>query len=452
MAYPLLHNDDPAATDGLQRQALADEIATLAATTTPPVVLGVHGDWGSGKTSFMQHVRQQLDKNHKKAVVTVWFEAWRYQNEPAPVVALLHEMRRRFSPPKKASNAASKIAEVTFRSLLSSFDQVAKLIGIESLPVSPDKIQAIGESWEKQHLETTLVTDEIQQFLEHAITGLLQFSSKTRVVIFIDDLDRCNADMAYKLLEGLKIYLNLKNCVFVLGMNQQIIIKAIASVLKKDDDDARVRLEAEAYLEKLCANIWRLPPPKDVYGYFTSLLDQAYDIPINAIKAAAIDSRLFLPPNPRRLKALANLYNRLWLRAMQSPSFGPNYSEAETLALRILVVAYLYQFHTELFQRWRHDPAFLEKLRLWMQKGESELVRTKDNKEVFDPCFFALILPTFARATDNPNSPTPGPIQIISNYPDPSAPGVFWIAPLLQQALAMDLPIHYQDLLNLEQA
>ncbi len=447
-----IHSDEPAETDGLQRQHLVVEIATIAATATPPLVLGVHGDWGSGKTSFMKHVRKELDGKHTKNVVTVWFEAWRYQNEPAPVVALLQEMRQAFSKWKKLDGRIKKLGEITIRTLLNSLNDLAKLVQLESLPFSAEKIQLLGEQWERENLESRLVVDSLQDSLQEAIKTLLPDSKdpSPRVVIFIDDLDRCNPEMAYRLLEGLKIYLNLNNCVFVLAMNQQIVIKAIASVMKKEDDDARVRLEAEAYLEKLCANIWRLPPPKLSHQYFTALLDTTQNTPIQAITDAAETSRPFLPPNPRRLKALANLYNRLWLRAMNTATIILDHSGQPTLALRILVVAYVYQFHSEFYQRWRHDPTFLEELRRWMQTGKPKLIQNKEGKDIPDPAFFALILPSFAKTDDG--SPTPGATTITSNYPDPSAPGVFWIAPLLQGPLADDGPENYRDLLNLEQA
>lgn len=258
------------------------------------------------------------------------------------------------------------------------------------------------------------------------------------MVIFIDDLDRCNPEMAYRLLEGLKIYLNLKNCVFVLAMNQQVITDAIAQAMKKDEPDARVKLRAEAYLEKLCANIWRLPPPPKPHHFFTALLSDADATPKNAVdKVIAQGLRGFLPPNPRRLKALANLYNRLWARAKVSSLVITD----EDSALRVLIVAYVYQFHSELFQRWRHDPLFFEEMKRWISTGLADEKRESH--------FVALTLPS--RPENDETQPTPV-TAIKGNYPDPTAPGVFWIAPLLQGPLDNDKPNDYSLLLELENA
>jgi len=441
MGFPIPHSDEPTVEDQLARGHLSKEIATVAATANPPLALGVHGDWGSGKTSFMQQVRKALDEGpHKNRVVTVGFDAWRYQHESVPVVALLHEMRRQFPFLKKSRGEAEKIAEITFRSLLGNLDAIAKLIGQEAaVPISPEKIRSIGEAWEKERLETPLASNDLRNFLQSAIDALLPPNKKdqpsARVIVFIDDLDRCNPDMAYRLLEGLKIYLNLKNCVFVLAMNQQIVIEALASVMKKDDDDTRLKLKAEAYLEKLCANIWRLPPPSEPAAYFTGLLHEA--VPKQAIKNAGSMEYSFLPPNPRRLKALANLYNRLWWRVAQT-----SVPLTDLSALRVLLLAYVYQFHSELYQRWRHDPRFFLRLLDWLSGRIPTDTKTTDNA-----CFLGLTLPT--QLTLDLNEPKP---SLVSNYPDPAAPGIFWIAPLLQLGglLESDGPQDYKDLLGLE--
>ena len=122
-----MHNDEPALLDTLERGSLIEEVGEAIARCTPPQVFGVHGDWGLGKTSFLHQVQWYLtgdcpqqpepvtDEMKKKAkdagadapaqkcgvykatVQAVWFDAWRYQNEAAPVVALLHEMRAQLS-------------------------------------------------------------------------------------------------------------------------------------------------------------------------------------------------------------------------------------------------------------------------------------------------------------------------------------------------------------------
>ena len=456
-----IHRDDFTIRDDLGRRQVVETIGELVAMDEAPMVVGLHGDWGAGKTSALRAIRYNLTgddpyeekiaesdlprKKYADHVVTVWFEAWRYQNEPTPVVALIQEMRRQLSLWQRAKNKTNKLATVTAESLLDGLDKAAKLIGLESLPLSPKDIRASGERYERERLEQALPTDSIQEFLELAITGLLPKQRtgvpKPRVVVFIDDLDRCNAESAYRLLEGLKIYLQLTNCVFVLGMNQQIVVEAIAERLKKDDSDRTVLTRAEAYLEKLCSNIWRLPLPSDPVAYFTSLVDESDSH--KAIFGATASCPRFLPPNPRRLRALANTFNRLRKGA-------GNLTDTYTTDkhLRLLVVAYVYQFHGELFQRWHYDPNFLLSLRVWLQTGPVVATpATPGTPELAgaDP-FARLALPT--RVLLNSNAPTPG-ASIESRYPDPSAAGVFWIAPLLQTTLANAAPAEFSQLLTL---
>jgi hypothetical protein len=117
--------------------------------------------------------------------------------------------------------------------------------------------------------------------------------------------------------------------------------------------------------------------------------------------------------------------------------------DRDLIALRVLVVAYVYQFHSELYQRWRHDPRFYLRMLDWLSGRLSTDTKNADNA-----CFAGLILPTKLRL--DPNEATAQ--TVISNYPDPAAPGIFWIAPLLQSAapLGPGGPDDYRELLGLE--
>src|SRR5258706_15902044 len=55
-------------------QALADIIMT----GSTPLTIGVFGTWGSGKTSLMRMVKEQVEA---KGAVEGWFDAWKYDRE-----------------------------------------------------------------------------------------------------------------------------------------------------------------------------------------------------------------------------------------------------------------------------------------------------------------------------------------------------------------------------------
>ena len=249
-----------------------------------------------------------------------------------------------------------------------------------------------------------------------------------RLVVFIDDVDRCEPEAAYRLLEGLKIYLTLDNCVFVLGMNQKAIEEAIAQRMRASSDgrpreasdaSGESAMRAAAYMEKLCQNVWRLPAVRRPERVLDSLLERTVQIPVvrDWVKQAIGESEHpCLPPNPRRLKGLANLIGRLSARLpnQEGESTDP---EAIYEAQLLLAVAYIYQFHHDLYVRWEADPSLYNMIYEWCSG-------TQQNREFLAP----LRLPLLQIPHGEPGLI---PARLESTYPDPTEANVFWIQPLI---------------------
>lgn len=379
MSFVKLIPDEPCVEVGLlpERKRLIEQIAHAVAFSEPPLVVGVHGDWGSGKTSFLHCLKYELsgvrpnlpgaDKLPQKVgfshVVPIWFEAWRYQHESAPVVALLHEIRAQLSFGQKFLVESGKLTEVTIRGALLSIEDLTKKIGFQT-----SKIQKAGETWERDHLAATLPSAQLREFLDEALGKLLGDvdNRDRRLVVFIDDLDRCEPETAFRLLESLEVYLHLRRCVFVLGLNQREVERALAKVMpsgNKDaaQDSAELTIRAHEYLEKICANVWHLPlVPLDrqidlVRTWLTGNLSDEF-------LAAVLDlirDHEFLPANTRRIKAFANTLLRHYkVRVDVENASVPSPEEAPLMC----IFAALQQFHPHLWRHVESEPEFLFEL------------------------------------------------------------------------------------------
>ena len=442
-----MHNDEPTLLDALDRGPLIREVGEAVATCVPPQVFGVHGDWGLGKTSFLHQVQWYLTRDcpqqpgaaakdakrkidggrHRKTIQAVWFDAWRYQNEDAPIVALLHEMRAQLSWRSRAVRRVTRSFQVEVQAALLSMDDLTKKIAIPH-----SRLRQAEREWKSENLASVLPSHTLREHLQKAIGQLLPRGRKNgaspRLAVFIDDLDRCEPEAAYRLLEGLKIYLTLDNCVFVLGMNQKAIEEAIAQRMGTDarrmevDDNRTVR--AAAYMEKLCQNVWRLPavrePDQMLYGLLAKTIESEA---VREWIKRAVQGHRCLPPNPRRLKGLANLLGRFSSR-LPSREGAPDDEAAILEAQLLVIVAYVYQFHHDLYVRWEAEPDLYDRIREWCEGSDPDF-----------PFLARLVLPNRKVYPGSTERTTPPQDEVDigteSTYPDPTEAGVFWIQPLI---------------------
>jgi len=420
-------NDEPEYDIALlaERQHLLNKLVHDIRQCDPPIVFGVHGDWGAGKTSFLQAVMYaltgscprspeppssyQLGKHPEwkrdQAPVAVWFEAWRYQNESAPIVALLHELRAQLAGWARAADIAKEVGLNVWRNFMLAFDSIVLKIESESgIPgtkgsaqVAPFQMAKAREDVQKARLTTPLPSNQIREALDEVFRGLLGLSTKNtarhRIVIFIDDLDRCSAAAMFSLLESIKIYLNLTHCVFVLGINRHELERNIASVLPEPLAPDQRQVRAHEYLEKLCGNVIRLPYPSSegqarlVNKWLSALDDASREEMLRLVTGHG-----FLPLNPRRVKMWCNTVLQLFeCRAVEEKAAPPT-EEMPALAL----AATLHTFFPSLHQALASAPSFLLALKTWCIAER----RIEPDLEVFDGIMRVFVNAAFITTQD----------------------------------------------------
>lgn len=298
--------DDPAPVPALGFGDYAVSIAELITRSRAEFAVGIFGSWGSGKTTLMRAVRAQLTGDD---VVTVWFNAWRYERDPHLIIPLLDVLREvlQGSSSPWARDAAVSVGRAG-RALLAGVKLSVDAIPGLRIELDPDKVMAeIRKSNGKgplsfYHAGFTL----LQQSIASISAG-----GARRVVIFVDDLDRCLPETALELLESMKLLFGVPGCVFVAALDQKIVNKAIAIKYGVGSE-----VSGEEYIKKIFQVPFTVPQPG-----ISQLPDYLDDIEAAAGfgEAQLADFREHVRPhfrflaeegtiNPREVKLLINTY------------------------------------------------------------------------------------------------------------------------------------------------
>ena len=453
-----IDNDEPIYEDRLGHHMYAAQMGERLLSCDPPYVLGILGAWGSGKASFLRKVWAYLggESEHSlddlrrwygenwvkpKNLYLVWFNPWHHQFESSPMVALLQEIRTSFARLDKFKEEAKKLADVTVYSAVSVLGEL-----ISSLSkLDPAKIVERGREYEAERLLTPLSSQRFRELFRAAVRQVIKKDG--RLVVFIDDLDRCEGDTAYRLLEALKLYLNAENCVYVLGLDQKHLEETIARVFSGKEQPWRFRPLAREYLGKMFQCQFLLPVTPEVTRFIEQTLNfQASAELLNLLKnrfQLKSDTGLFadlngcLPHNPRKIKAFIASW-RLYLNLLTEQKAIVTFDWRLTVVLN-----YLAQFEEPIYRKVEEAPGFFQ----------DEVLRFCKSGEVspqFRPLFDGLELPykgpTPSSVTSSgiPGGPlgsesfTAPPVALGSKaapdglQPSPAA-RVFWIRNLVLQ-------------------
>lgn len=216
--------------DRLERREQIHALTQAIRAIEGPCVLAVDGEWGAGKTSFLKLWNQHLRVSEEFQVV--YYNAWRTDYAMHPLVPLIDEIER-----MPRTESRSKITQLRDRIRVWFLSRTAKKLSriLACLPGWPGEIvRLIMMRTPRSAYRQT--TKQIER-LKKRITKIT--NDRQKLIVFVDELDRCRPSYALEFLEVSKHIFDIDNVIFVLAVNQAQVECAVRALYGADLDSSR---------------------------------------------------------------------------------------------------------------------------------------------------------------------------------------------------------------------
>lgn len=255
-----------------------------------PSSIGIYGDWGSGKSSLMDLLQAELSKDND--VLCVKFNGWLFEGYEDAKIALvgtiLDEISKRKRLTQKAKDSlkalydntdfiklTSKIAKYGIDFLLTGGALTLTDISIDTVK---NKLISKSKDTKESEIEDVLKafkSKEVRKNVKSFHTDFAKLLEQTkikRLVVFIDELDRCKHETILETLEAIRLFLFAKGTSFVIGADERQIRYAVQ--MKYPEVEGNQMDIGKEYLEKLIQYPIRIPQlgQKEVQFYIMCLL------------------------------------------------------------------------------------------------------------------------------------------------------------------------------------
>lgn len=243
--------------DSFQRNQLVINFVHQLSNAQGPLSISLDAPWGSGKTFFVKQAKMLIDGIDLKDefwekirtnmrdedvariqdMIPVYYDAWLNDNDTDPILSILYsiaeneEIKERANVPKNLDLGKAK-------DTLGNILCLAADAGISPLASKALKgMKGVVDSWtgpeffnayKKQQKANKCLRSAIEEFFVDIRESYCyainldekeQELSRKKIIVFIDELDRCRPDFAVRLLERIKHYADLPNVIFVMSTN-----------------------------------------------------------------------------------------------------------------------------------------------------------------------------------------------------------------------------------------
>jgi len=274
-----------------------DSLSEFILTCDTPMTIAIQGDWGSGKTSMMNMIREKIEDR----VIPIWFNTWRYSQfdmQGDLAISLISHFAN-----KIGANDNEKI-----KSALRGLSKLGKAIAIAGAKMAGvgEVAKAAVEHFENGTPDPSEHIHVLIENLESLVDAKLKEAGKDRVVVFIDDLDRLSPGKAVELLEVLKLFLDIPECVFVLAVDYNVVVQGLEMKFGKGVGEDK----GKSFFDKIIQLPFTVPVAQyNVTKYISTLLERMnveYTEENIAVYQDLINNSIGF--NPRSIKRLFNSF------------------------------------------------------------------------------------------------------------------------------------------------
>lgn len=247
-----------------------------------PISIGVFGNWGSGKSSLMLLLQQSLQEWEKSQqneqhsiILQVYFNSWQFESYDSTkltmIESILEALDKDINTRKDVFERVDDLlARINFLKvgvfiLKKAYDNLTPDWMKKWLPKKDDIDKITGKDKYNNLLEdvTKGNTSKFIATFRELFEDLVNDMGYKAVIVYVDDLDRCDPKRIIGCLEAVKLFVNVKKTAFVIGADERIIEYAISQhypiQMKKED----ISSPFSDYLEKLIQLPYKLPRLSD---------------------------------------------------------------------------------------------------------------------------------------------------------------------------------------------
>lgn len=211
---------DPFANCKLNRKTNAVILNKIIESYKDGFTLALNGEWGTGKTTFLNMWQKELIQNGYK---TVYLNAWENDFVSEPMVSILGELKSIVTAPHEKlfdniKTKASKFSKGIIPAIAKGITK--KYLGEDAADLIESTTKAATEvfeneisDYEKKKIELTEFKSKLQELVNNECEN-------KPLVFIIDELDRCRPDYAVELLEKVKHFFSIEGVVFILSIDK----------------------------------------------------------------------------------------------------------------------------------------------------------------------------------------------------------------------------------------